>query len=416
MLHNQCIYFPVMCAYVYTYSARYVNDYDRMKSDSLGFYKHNMDFWNLLNDNVYFHYPYLLASAFYCCSYDMDKKYNVSREKGTMFFGDSGGFQLAMEKELNARWNRESHLKWAEKYATITALLDMPAYSPAPFDDCVQFTVESAKYIAENRDTENKDLSVLNILSGKKPEAIDRWFSSGISNYEFEGWGHGGTGNSIASAIYGIAYLMYKGIYSPSMRKPMYHHIFGRGSTQFFIYASLIQRILNEMDIPVIISFDSSTAASLMGQNEYIVDINFNNIKTLAFRRKDIATNERVKMFGKYGFSCDCPVCSSIQDISLIADDKLYTVFYIFNWLHNVYQQIRYKNMVDTCIRFASNDSLKMTFGATVFNTYMKIKEIFQKPSLLIEDRQMALFNEIDDMNGITMKKHNRTIDLQEFL
>ena len=390
------IYFPVYAGGVITFMDKYNHDYKLMREKYNNFPK-SFRIWIENEPDQYYYYPYALFSAFHNKGMDAKADYYMDKDE-MLLFGDSGGFQIATGKAGNS-WTREKHLAWAEKNASITPILDTPMSTPGmTVDKAIEKSLESAKYIAENRDTSNT-LRVLNVTSGTNYAIMRQWIDT-LSIYPFEGWAHGGgLDGKIDEYIYPVLYLMTKRIYSENMEKPLIHHVFGTSRPQSFVCISFLQHKMNKLGIPVQFTFDSSVASTLIKTASYIVNFSMRGIDKFSMSKRDAAIKESYKALQASGvhLACDCPVCKTITELADIVDDKNYVDYYLFYWMHNVYMQVRFKNHIDFIIDTDSYTVYEEMWGKPMAKAFKLVETMLEHPGKVINDQANYLMKELKE-------------------
>lgn len=330
--------------------------------------------WDPSADNYYDH-PYILQSAFYGKKDNLNERYGMDKKR-TFIFADSGGYQLATGKATEKNWSRKMALDWAEENATYTAILDWPARSTnKSYTEALDYSVESAKYIDDNRVGNCK---VVNVLSGHKPDIMESWFNK-ISKYEFEGWAHGGSDGNLISYVEGLLFLINKGVYSPDMKQPMLHHILGVTHSEAMLFIAYIQRLLNEMSIPVRLTYDSSSASMAIGMGKWFREVSLSGTSMWSISKNNADLKKRYKKYADIGMGCDCPVCRGITNLDEMIKDETYTSnLYLLGWLHNVYLQIRFKNNMDSMMFIGNHQMFKTSLPAKISKALIIIDNAFK--------------------------------------
>ena len=406
------IYFPVYAGGVITFMDKYNHDYELMRQKYNNFPK-SFRVWVDEEEDKYFYYPFALFSAFHNANMDAKADYTMDPTK-MLLFGDSGGFQVATGKAKPSTWNREKHLAWAEKNASITPILDTPVLTQGvTFNQALEQSYENAKWIAENRHSDSP-LRVLNVVSGVGFNVNRTWIDK-MAEVELDGWAHGGGIDIVTEYILPICFLLHKGIYSPNMKKPLSHHFFGIGSPSAFVFSSYIQKVLNRLGIPVQISHDSSTASSYIKTATYIVNISMKGTEKFSMSKLDLDLKEKYRELQNSGIhlGCDCPVCKTITEISDIVHEKNFVDYYLFYWMHNVYMQVRFKNHIDFIIDTENFRIFEEMFGKPMCRAFKLIDKMLEKPETVTEDPGNHLMGALREEVNLIMnngKKARRTV------
>lgn len=394
------IYFPVYAGGCVTFMGKYTGKYDEMRQKLKNFNTSSFRIWDKDDKDHYYYYPFGLFSSFHYQHDVLKDKIGMDKEK-MVLFADSGGFQVAKDVATK-KWNREKALRWAEQNASITPILDIPVTTPGmTFEKALSTSIDNAKWLAENRDT-SVPLKVLNVISGTNFNLIKKWYEGGICNYEFDGWAHGGNITLVTEYIMPLCYFLSKGVYGQNMNKPMIHHFFGIASPLTFVYVSWLQKCLNEMSVPVQLTFDSSTASTFTRTATFISNFSMRGVDKFSMSKLDPVLKEAYKKVKDVG--CDCPVCKTIVDPYDIIDDVNYVDYYLYLWMHNVYMILRFKNQVDFIIANESERVYDEAFGKTIAKSLKIIKKMLQKPTSVCEDTSGHLLN---DLKGLVQEHLN---------
>lgn len=411
---KRTIYFPVYVGAPESFVTNWHNKPEELK-EKYPNYTNSLRIWDENDKDAYFYYPYALFSSYYFSKTNLQKEYGITTDK-VCVFADSGGYQLATGVASPKKHTRETALRWAEENASVTPILDYPVFTKGKsFEETNKYSIESAKYIAENRDT-SKDLRVLNVLSGAGIASFSQWYEAGIKNYQFEGWAYGGSGSAVTHYLSAILFLMYKGVYTPDMPKTMIHHTLGVSRSETYLYLAYVQKLLNDMSIPVQITFDSSVASYHTIYARVMYNIGINGASLYAISKKDEEIGKAFKKMTEdgYGLGCDCPCCRNMKRLDLLTDPDQYAQYYAWMWLHNLYHQIRYKNQIDFLINTNSDFVYNESFPKNVYKSLKLIKLMFENPASVIENRSSPIIAELNKLNN-KGKALEQTTNLSKF-
>ena len=380
----------------------------------------------------YFKNPWMLISA--GVQYDKkDVRKKIGAEKAKVFV-DSGGFQLAMGTVNANKFTDKVALEWSEKNGDIFPILDRPVRNLGPdkplktYEECLEKSVASAKYYYENRS--RSDALVLNVLQGQHKKNMEDWYKH-VKDYQFDGWGMGGTAGLYGKMLTGLLVLLNNGELEKEKCKVV--HIFGVSSNLVMLYLKWTQRVLNGMGIDVQLTYDSTywNRSTVFGgffmgprwrpeagmeqikltNRQIVPDENVPKGKEIIIDGiKHRAIPQDYTNLGRnFKLPCDCPVCSDLIDTysffnnyekdkqpasypaDPIKDDgetKLQMhKFNVTMAFHNLYHQMKYNDYQDKILDVNQDtlggplDSLlKEIFGAKVFNKLGVIKKVLENP------------------------------------
>ena len=305
--------------------------------------------WYTKESDPSFYAPHILISGPHNRNRDIVKDIGIGKD--TLVFGDSGGFQLSTGKVTETSWNRKIALEWSEANANLFPILDMPAGGIVKsVKDAIDYTVASAKYYADNRT--RSDRQILNVLSASSVSKIKEWYNA-VKEFKFDGWAFGAHSNSLVVILSGIKYLVDQGEFDTSEPRPL--HIFGTTSTLIIPYLLYVQNLLNEKGIHMQLSFDSSSASSMVNYGNYI---QYCSPKGMA-----ITTVSNQHPWGNLDdhsrFGCRCPLCSDATDLKYLFSEEGKGQFYMVIATHNYYKMRYYKRVYEGLINLNNKDALK---------------------------------------------------------
>lgn len=304
--------------------------------------------WFTKESDPSFCYPYILVSGPHNRKKDVHSDIKIGSD--TTVFGDSGGFQLASGTITEKDWNREIALKWSEKNANLFPILDLPVAGKTKFiEDAISYTVDSAKYYADNRT--RSDRTIMNVLSASRAANMEKWYNA-VKDFPFDGWAFGGHSNHVKTIISGIMLLVSKGEFNTEHARPL--HLFGTTSMGVIPYAVYAQHLLNEMGINIQISFDSSSASAMVNYGNYIQFCTptamVNTTVSNKYAWENLDKNSR--------FGCSCPICRDVDDLEYLFSAEGKGQFYMIIAMHNFYQMLQYKKTFEGIISLNCQDVL----------------------------------------------------------
>ena len=363
-----------------------VNQPDFEKKKSLRIYNKEFD--------SYFHNPYILISAGTSWR-KKDFRKTIHADKSVVFV-DSGGYNLAHGTVDPKKFTDKIALEWSEANGDIFPILDRPSFTlhlknddgtpKSPYKDyqeCLDLSVESAKYYTENRT--RSDTLVLNVLQGLEVAEIEKWYKN-ISKYQFEGWAYGGTNGNLGRILPALKFLLKSGELDRETCKMF--HIFGVTSNESMIYFQYIQMVLDRMDIDIQVTYDSTywnrtcVYGSYMTKPRYIVGLGMEAMNW----PNSINYKEMSKDFK---LPCKCPVCLDLKDTYSffnnykVDDDGEETiVFGKFNNMiafHNLYLQLEYLENVNRIFSSGMRDVYNEFFPKRVSDNFDLIDRYFSE-------------------------------------
>jgi len=304
----------------------------------------------------------LVSSAHY--SHMKDFRGKMRADKDTIVFVDSGGYQLATGVKPNH--TREKALTWSEANGNLFPILDLPAFKKFSMQQSIDYTVESAKYYADNRS--NSDCSFLNVLSATKQSGMEQWYSA-VKDFPFDGWCYDGHANFLPTIIQSILFLLSKGEFN---RKTSLH-IFGTTSLAVIPYIIYAQHLLNKMGVDCQLSFDSSYAFRNAGFGKYFIFPSFKGMSALVLSNKHDWTG--LKDFSKFG--CDCPVCEGMDDIGHLFSGNAGSHFYSLIGMHNYMMMLKFKTAIEGLLSFNIPDIIE-SLPTDMMKNFKTIDEAFK--------------------------------------
>jgi hypothetical protein len=181
----------------------------------------------------------------------------------TRAIGDSGGYQIGSgQLHINGDSDRRRILRWQEAVADLAITLDAPpgpiakkepGYVYKTAADCLHATLENLDFIRDNR--RSCDVQFLNVLQGNTPAEADIWYDR-VKHYPFEGWAFAGLlrHNMFEFTRRIIVMLGEKKLGD----RPRWVHVLGTAELDAAVMFTAAQRILNEIGVPVRLSFDTA--------------------------------------------------------------------------------------------------------------------------------------------------------------
>lgn len=226
--------------------------------------------------------PFTLSHVLYSAGQALNVKSPCmvqDRKRGySKVIGDSGGFQIAMQrKHIDPKRDRLRILEWLEHTADIAMTLDIPTgpiiksvgYAYKTEEDCLDETMDHLRFFAKHRKSNGLDL--LNVIQGNTPESALRWYER-VKIYDFEGFAIAGPQNN---NMHYICSLLLKMLEDKQLDKKRWIHVLGTARLDTAVMLTAIQRALNELQLNIRISYDTSSPSLVMARNEAYTFPNF---------------------------------------------------------------------------------------------------------------------------------------------
>ena len=172
-----------------------------------------------------------------------------------LVMGDSGGYQIASGAMKWDITHRERIFTWLEGNTDVAMNLDIPPRLKyeGKYNECLSISKDNFKYFADNQTGKTK---FLNVIQGDDAETYEYWYHQ-VKDYPFNGWGIGGCGGSLYRFMSGVrALLSGKEHLKPTCE---YLHILGTSKIRDFLMLVQLQKSLEEVGSPAIVTTDSSS-------------------------------------------------------------------------------------------------------------------------------------------------------------
>lgn len=352
--------------------------------------------FRFMSKDSIFHYPYMLASAAHCFK-DKTFKKDLNFSDDGLLFGDSGGFQMWSGKAPK-EFSLEVAMEWLNENADIFPILDIPTskdksgMTSVYIEECAQQSIKNAKYFYDNRKPGN---SILNVLHGRNVQELNVWYNI-IKEVEFEGWAYGGISfQQIATAFF---FLLEKG----ELQKAKYFHVFGITRPRYIIFMTYLQKLLNEMGIKTIITFDSSYPFRTSAFGSYFMLPGMEGIRNVRFTN----TIDYTHLPEDAVLPCDCPYCKDvpIRDFTQFTTDK----FYAISSFHNLYILVKFKDYIEKVINMSCDYLLKESFNSKDFQILKLLKHFMEdrKPN-----KALAVEKVLEPIFRYELEEENSTLN-----
>lgn len=199
----------------------------------------------------------------------VDAKYKqvLNREKDTIILGDSGGFQIAMNK-LKIDWSdpnpvRLGILRYLERNCTYAMTLDVPTFTIGKpgfrfdtFQACLDQTVDNLHYWMDNKDPES-GLKFLNVLQGRTEAEVETWYQA-VKFADCQGWSFSSANSDCVYYMIRTAIMLaHRGEITESKK---WIHVLGRTVPAVSVILTELQNRISEMTgVDLQISYDSAS-------------------------------------------------------------------------------------------------------------------------------------------------------------
>jgi hypothetical protein len=363
-----------------TIKGKYQTDFNKKKS--LRIFKKEC--------NSYFKNYFMLISA--GTSHKRKDFRKTIQAEDAMVFVDSGGYQLAHSTVNVKTYTDKIALEWSEKNGDIFPILDRPTFtlgmmrdgkpvSPYKnYQECLDLSVNSAKYYYENR---SKGTKILNVIQGQTIPEIKKWYDN-ISKYKFEGWAYGGTKGNLGRIVPAILFLHKNGEFDRPECK--YFHIFGVTSNESMIYFQYLQMLLNKHNIDVQITYDSTYWNRTCVFGGYFTDARY--ITGTGMQSMSWPNTISYKELSKdFRMPCHCPICNDLDNVYSFfnhykkdSDGNEVVRFKDFNMniaFHNLFLQLEY---LENATRILKSDMIEIYdsfFPKKIYNNLLYLDKVF---------------------------------------
>lgn len=320
-----------------------------------------------------FFYPYILYSAGHL--YKKEDYANImgfNLKKG-LYFGDSGGYQIATGQLKNTPEIRKDIFDWLEKNTNIAANLDIPPYvtnqkvSGNVFNECLEMSYNNFKFFSDNR---SGSTNYLNCLQGRDIRSWEIWYEK-VKDFKFYGWGIGSVGIDVSLSLQTLFFLLSKGEMEKAHNKIF--HIFGTSRADAFIYMIYFAKMLElKRGLKVLVTSDSSSAnknAAFGGY--YTAHKDFSSFSFLRYtntiKAEDI--NQDAKL------PCNCKICEKITLRDIYKWDSM---AYGHLLLHNTLFFINFITAIKNIMDCNHNQMILDSFPAKISNNLKIIEQAFE--------------------------------------
>lgn len=296
-------------------------------------------------------------------------------DNGTLVFGDSGGFQIA---NGTLDWNEEllhQIFQFLETNSDVAMNLDIPPRMKylGKFQECLDISVKNFKYFAENQTGKTK---FLNVLQNEKDEyGMKEWYDK-VKDFEFNGWGVGGTVVTFYNSLYTLALLLQNREFEK--KSCQYYHFLGATSlVNFFVYA-FMQKNFNKYYPHVQVSTDSSTPIKYAIYGQWIYGMDLTKLIYswiyMSKKHKYVAGRPLPCTYKDGG----CAVCSRI-DFDDFINPKTSSELIYQQGYHNTFMFKKIMREVNE-LAYCNVELLETLIPKDFYKLLKSIDEMFEKP------------------------------------
>lgn len=286
MISDAAIYLPAV-----------QNNYAIFKTNGLK--KYSKAVHNIFAQSKGFYYPYALLSAGHANLNGDSVGIFDNRPKETILFGDSGGYQLAtgaLKTDINDADEKRSQIfDWLNRFCDFAMILDLPTAAiekrQFSYQQCLDFTFESAKYFEANQDGECR---FLNVLQGRNETEAQQWFDT-FKDFDFYGWAFAGNN---AVDMFSSLRLIVQLRDLKKLDGGSWLHFLGVSRTSAACVFTEVQNLLRRtVNKEITISYDSSSPSM---QAKYISIILPCRNDEISMPSMDLEKFDGYKTFGDY--------------------------------------------------------------------------------------------------------------------
>jgi len=376
-----------------------------IKRNAKHFWKENQTFRFYKEDpNNPFYFPFMLVSA----AHNYKKKnyredIDFPKDDRSLFFGDSGGFQVLTGK-VSKEFGNKKALKWLDKNCDIFPLLDSPIpkdSSEEPikvFNHSLNFTEKSAVYFRDNRST--SDTTILNVLHGRDLFEIDKWYQT-MKKYQFEGWALGG-GHTLTMILSSFFYLMEQG----EIDRIRLFHIFMMTKMRYIPSVTYLQNLLHKSGYNCFISYDSSYQIIQTAYGRMSLYSTLTGQKWMSFSNK----YDYSKLTDENKVPCDCPYCKDVplKELVQFTGDRFYAVAPA----HNILSFVQFKRMIERIIHTDIPEVLQDVFSTTDIKLFSIIDRAWK--NRYKKDNYKKVYEELKPIVSATERTAERTMKISD--
>jgi len=393
-MSNKTIYFPAINGGVVS---GFKNNSKHIKTNKSFRIYNSLD----TNKDKIYEYNKMLVSAGTFGNNNILKNWEIDIDKNIVL-GDSGGFQLATNKVEYSDKFREKIFNWLENNTNYAMNLDFPPYSLSKisknqqeimFKERLDISVKNFKYFYDNKTGKTK---YINILQGKTPDHLNMWFDN-IKDFDFDGgWAIGSCINEpVYNALLSFSLLLERGVLdkykNKRFNKPILLHYLGYTTIKKIIPLFYLQKKLNENNINIHISFDSSSFSLSSAMGNYYTFHSITGMNAINFSNK-YNTND----MNEVDLPCECGVCKGLtyKELYSFYTKERSIEFYMYLCAHNLKFFSNTKNRIEDIVNSSNNfNFLETIFDKGYITIFKTIDEMFNqdKPFEYIQSKNLEL-------------------------
>jgi len=398
-MNNKTIFFPAISGFV---CAIFENDFC-YKDKSFKFYGTSDKREKIFN------YPYFLITAGHFYKKNIRKRFDINY-KTSIVLGDSGGYQLATNVLKYSDKIVSEIFEWLENNTNYALNIDFPPYGKEGnhcddnFKKKLEISLKNFEFFYKNKMGKTK---FLNVLQGRSIKHLKLWWQ-GIKDFDFEGGlAIGSVGRQpVYNSLLSFFFLKERGLFKKYANRKDKEvkllHFLGLTTIDTLMYIYYLQKKLNENNINLTISFDSSSYSLSASMGNYNLFQSLNGMSGICFTR-DI----KVTDLNHTEMPCKCPVCSllTIKDLYKIFHEGNKSEFYYFLGMHNLYTFIQFKEKIENFINMGQGSFYKKILE-NQYKIFQLIDKCFESSNpleIIEENRTLLGYN-------ITNNKHELSL------
>lgn len=231
----------------------------------------NADLNFLDANNPLFYAPHVMSSAGQALRIN-DTGIITQRDRAsTCLLTDSGGWQIAQQTgKIDDIRDRDAILQWIQNRADMSMVLDIPSGNVGkpgyPFQTikaCLDRTLDNLKYF-EKHHKANK-VTWLNVVQANSHGSGYEWYEA-VKHFDFcEGWAIAGKMRKTFTYVISLLLRMME---DKTIQEKKWVHVLGTQELWVAVLLTAVQRGLNANGCNLRISFDTSTACTLIRTND----------------------------------------------------------------------------------------------------------------------------------------------------
>jgi hypothetical protein len=314
------------------------------------------------DDEGAFSHKHLLFSTPHHLRYS-DLRETMGIPKDCTVFLDSGGYQLAMGTAPKS-YGRETAWAWCSEQTGIFPILDRPVNHEVDVATCAEYSRESARYY-HKRKSEAQESRILNVLSARCQQDLNKWHRKNprsqrprssiaemefwyrqVSEFDLDGWAYGGHGRDSKTVVLAVLFLLDKGELGRAGKDWL--HLFGITTTDWMLYAAVMQDELNRKEIEVQLSYDSSSFSHCAKHGMFYAFNGYKGLVAMPLIRERDGSSHKAWDYSEMPYGLPLPQISPVLE-GVECTRRLLEHSQRYNILlqHNLYMMKRQKEVFD---------------------------------------------------------------------